>query len=216
VFACAGNEAAKKPITVSESDYGRLQPGQTHIVDAARADLGNARDALSRAKLRQTEAKHEVGLVQADLAGADAEQKRADARTVAAKESNDPVEMEQARAMTDTAQLHRRAADAHAEYAKYLIDTRAAEVAAAEKRIAYEELRVEQAKLQALHVAVVPAATKYDAAALDAKVAAAHKDLDAADSRARSLAAQMKNASAKWVEITRQLQARGGAMAPRG
>jgi hypothetical protein len=216
-LACGGSQrAAKKPVTVSDSDYGRLQAGQTSIVDAARADLGNARDAVARAKLRQTDASNEVGHVQADLATADAEQKRADALMRAAKQSNDPAQLEQARAMGESARLLRQAAEAHGVYAKHLVDTRAAEVAAAERRVAYEELRVEHAKLRALQLAQVPAATKYDAAALDARVAAARKDLEAAEGHARTLGAQMNQASARWLELTRQLQARGAPVPPRG
>src|SRR5512134_3359067 len=108
-LACAGSKA-QKPVTVSDADYGRLQPGQTQPVEEARADLGTARDALARARLRQSEAKGQVGLVESDLQAAEAARTRAEALAKQAKASADPAEAEQARAAGQAAELRRRTA----------------------------------------------------------------------------------------------------------
>jgi chromosome segregation ATPase len=214
-LACAGSKAQKKPVTVSDADYGRLQPGQTQPVDQARADLGSARDALARAKLRQSEAKGQVGLVEADLQAAASARTRAETLAKQAKASADPVQVEQARAAAESAELRRRTAEAHQQYVRSLEQTRNAEVTAAERRVAYEEARVELAKLQALQEAKVPAATKYQPAELEARVANARKEMEDAENKARTLQSQMANAERQWQELNRQMQASGGAP-PRG
>jgi colicin import membrane protein len=209
-------QVQQKPVTVSEADYGRLDPSQTQLVDQARADRGRANDELARAKLRQADAQHEDSLARADLTAADAEKARAEARTRMAKESNDPRAIEQARDLTEVAALRRRTAEARAAWAKEIREARDAEVAAAERRVAYEDARVEQAKLQALQQAQVPAATKYDPAPMDARVATARRDLEAAEGAARQQLAEAGNAERAWRELDRQLQARLGAAGPRG
>ena len=215
-LACAGPKKEQKPVTVSDSDYGRLPAGQTQLVDSARADLGNARDGVARAKLRQTEARHEEELARADLSAVDADQKRADSMAKASKESNDPGQLERARAANEDVQLRRRAAEARLAYAKKLNEHRAADVEAAERRVGYEEARVEQSKLQALQQARVPAATKYQPGQLDERVVSARRDLEAAEGRARTLSAETANAERLWQELDRQVQARGGPPATRG
>jgi hypothetical protein len=214
-LACAGSSAQKKPVTVSDSDYGRLQPGQTQLVDQARADLGNARDALARAKLRQSDAKNEAGVAEADLQAAASEKTLAVALAKQAKASADPAEMERARGAAERAELRRRTAESHRDYVRMLEQARAAEVVAAERRVLLEEARVEQAKLKALQAANVPAATKYPGAELDARVANARKDLEQAENEARKRQSELWAAEQKWQELNRQMQASGGA-APRG
>ena len=203
------------PVTVSDSDFGRLPATQMAPVDNARDDLSQSRDDFARAKLRQTDAAQAVDLAQADLSVAAAELQRAAARTKMAEESNDPAQLAQARHMTETAQLRENTAKARLDFAQKLQAARAAEVAAAEKRVAYGEMRLEQAKLQALQQAQVPAAQKYDAAQLDGRVAAARNEFDEAQGKAQAALAEASNAEGHWRELNRQLQARA-AEVPRG
>jgi hypothetical protein len=212
--ACA--TGSHRPILVSDADYGRLQPGQTQLVEAARADRGTAHDAVARAKLRQMEAKHEIELAMADEKAVDAERMRAESAVRSAKESNDPAQAEAARAVVETAQLRKRTADAHLAYAKKLQALRDAEVVAAEKHLAYQDLRVEQAKLQSLQAAQIPAAAKYDATALQARVTKATREAQQADAHVATATTEMTNAGRQWQELDRQLQARGGVPAARG
>jgi hypothetical protein len=215
--ACAGgNKEAAKPAKVSDSDYGRLAPAQTAAVDQARITLGDARDELARAKLRQTQTAQAVNLAQADMAVADAELKRAEARAKLANESMEPTQLAEARNLSEAAQLRQSAAEARIDYAKKIQDARSAEVAAAEKRVAFEEMRVEQAKLQALQQAQVPAAAKYDGSQLDSRVAAARKEFDDAQANAQKAMSAAAGAEQRWNDLNKQLQARGGAPAPRG
>lgn len=216
--ACGGSrkQQASRPVTVSDSDYGRLAAGQTDIVDQARTDLARARDELARTKLRQTEAAQATSLAQADAGVAQAELQRAAARTKMAQESNDPTELSLASNMTESAKLREATAQARLDYAQKLQSARAAEVAAAEKNVAYQEMRVEQSKLQALQMAQVPAAAKYDGAQLDGRLAASRKELDEASAAARAAVQQSMTAEQRWLELNRQLQARSGGPAPRG
>lgn len=214
---CAGgNKKAARPVTVSDSDYGRLTPAQTAPVDQARTTLGQARDELARAKLRQTEAAQANALAQADIGVAAAEAKRADARTKMAQESADPNQLAQARTMSESVQLRQAAAQARVDYAQKIQAARAAEVAAAEKRVALAEAEVERAKLQALLQAQVPAATKYDPAQLDGRVATAQQEYTKANATSQAALTDAMNAEAHWRELERQLQARAAPPAPRG
>jgi hypothetical protein len=213
---CAGSKEASKPVMVSDSDYGRVPPAQTAVVDEARTGMFQARDELARAKLRQTEAAQATNLAQADISVAEAELQRAAARMKMAQESNDPTQLAQARDMNEAAQLRLNTAKARSDYAQKLQAARAQEVAAAEKQIALQEMRVEQAKLQALQQAQVPAAGKYDGQALDARVAAVSKEFNEASSNARTALDSAMNAERHWQELQRQLQARANDPAPRG
>jgi hypothetical protein len=211
-LACAGSRAQKKPavVTVSDSDYGRLQAGQTQLVDAARADLARARDEFARAKLGETDATQEDELARADLMAAESAKLRADSLAKTAKESNAPADLEAARSMAETAQLRLQTASAHMTYAKAVQAQRAAEVRTAERRVAYENARVELAKLQALQQAGVPAAAKYPAAQLEGQVAQARQQLEQAEQESRGGEAQVMSARRSWDELNRQLQAKLG------
>jgi hypothetical protein len=209
-LACGGKRVEQKPLTVSDSDYGRLQAGQTQLVDAARADLARARDEHARAKLRQTEAINEDQLAQADLQAAEAAKTRADSMARSANESRAPAQLEQARTAAETAQLRQRAADAHMDHARKLQRARAAQVGVAERRVAYESARVELAKLQSLQQAQVPAASKYDARRLEAQVAKARKELEQAEGEVRKSEAEVTAAERTWQELDRQLKAQLG------
>jgi hypothetical protein len=211
-LACAGGRASQReqPITVADSDYGRLQSGQTAIVDAARGDLAKARDAEARAKLRQTEARNQAGLAKADATAADAERGRGEALTKAANESRDPAQLAQAQRITQGAQVRKQAADAHMAYSQKLQAAADTGVTAAERRVAYESARVELAKLQALQAAQVPAATKYDGAKMQAQVDQSRKELEQAEAQARSADAEATTAQRNWEELNRQVQAYGG------
>lgn len=214
-LACASTRPEqKKLVTVSDSDYGRLHSGQTQLVDAARTDLGRARDAFARAKLGETDARQEDALARADLTAAESARMRAESLAKTAKESNAPADLEAARSMAEVAQLRLQAADAHMAYAKAVQAQRAAETRSAERRVAYESARVELAKLQALQQAGVPAAAKYEAAQLESQVANERQQLEQAEQESRGGEAQVMSAKRSWEELSRQLQATLGR-APR-
>lgn len=214
-LACAGGRAEQKPVAVSDSDYGRLQSGQTAIVDAARADLARARDEFARAKLGETDARQEDELAGADLKAAESAKMRADSLAKTAAESNAPADREAANRMGETARLRLDTANAHMAYAKAVQAQRAAAVRAADRRVAYESARLELSKLQALQQAGVPAAAKYPASQLEAQVAQARQQLEQAEKESRGGEAQMTSAKRTWVELDQRLQANLG-QAPRG
>lgn len=208
VGACAGGRAERGMDTVSDSDYGRLQTSQAQGVDDARQQELQARDELARAKLRLTDTQHEEELAKADQTGAESDKKRAEAESKMATDSNDPAQRQRAQELNETAQLHRRAADAHLDYAKKLNDARKAEVDAAQKRLDQMEAKVNLAKLQALQSANIPAAGKYDMAAMTNRVNKAEREHDDAAQKARTLDGQATSAQERWQDLNRQLQAR--------
>jgi hypothetical protein len=205
--ACGTSKSAKQPVKVSDADYGRLEPGQTQVVDAAREDRGRARDELARAQLRLTQARHEDDLARADLEAAEGARIRAEARAAQSRESRAPEDIELARERANEAQLRKRAADAHMEYAKQLVEARQAEVAAAEQRVELQEARVEAAKLEALETAGVPAARKYLRSELTARVAEEQRDVERTSGQARALLQKAQDAERTWRDAQRQLQA---------
>ncbi|BDG09538.1 hypothetical protein [Anaeromyxobacter paludicola] len=208
--ACAGSRGERGGDTVSEADYGRLQPNQTQQVDDARQQQLQAQDELARAKLRMTDVQHEQDLAKADQTAADADMKRAQAETKIAGDSNDPGQKQRGQELTQTATLHKNAADAHLDYAKSLVEARQAEVDAAQKRVDLMAARVNHAKLQAMQQSQIPAAGKYDAAAITNKVTKAENDYTQAMQKARDLDTQATAAQGRWQDLNRQLQARMG------
>ncbi len=206
--ACAGGRAEHGMATVSDADYGRLQPGQTQPVDEARQQVTQARDELARAQLRLTDTQHEDELAKADQTAADSDKKRAEAETKIATDSNDPEQKARAHELTETAELHRRAADAHMTYAKKLIDSRKAAVDAAQKRFEVETAKVNLAKEKALQAAQIPAAGKYDMVAMTNRVMNAQRDYDDSARKAQTLDAEASSAQQTWRDLDQQLQAR--------
>ncbi|HET8541869.1 MAG TPA: hypothetical protein VFL83_18470, partial [Anaeromyxobacter sp.] len=108
----------------------------------------------------------------------------------------------------EAAALRGQAADARLDYAKKLVAARDAEVKTAEARARRAEWEVERAKLAALREGGVPAATKYDAAPLDAKVQEALKAEEGARARARDLGATARAAYDRWHTLSDRYEAR--------
>lgn len=73
--------------TVSDADLGRLAPEQMGPVQAGRAALGEARDAVARAQLRLQDSRHEEGWANAERAQAEGDRLRAAAELSAAREA---------------------------------------------------------------------------------------------------------------------------------
>ncbi len=206
--ACASGRGERGLDTVSDSDFGRLQPGQAQGVADARQQALQARDELARAKLHLTDTQHEEELAKADQAAADSDRKRAEAESKMGAESNEPVQKQRAQELTETAQLHRRSADAHLEYAKKVSDSRKAEVDAAQKRLALADAKENLSKLKAMQEAGIPAAGKYDMGGMSNRVNSAETAHNEAVQKARSLESEATTARERWQDLNRQLQAR--------
>jgi len=216
VAGCAGMRggARESPpaAQVSDADFGRLGPDQMAPVDQARQFLASARDEQGRAKLRQQQTMHEADLATADQAAAASDAQRAAAQAKMANDSREPAALEQARQLQEQAQLHKSEADAHAEYAAKLAEARQAAVKAADDQVALGEAKVEWSKLQALQLASVPAAGKYDAGKFQTRVNEAQKSFDEALKKARELEGQATASQQRWEDLQKQIQARGGAV----
>ncbi len=210
--ACAGGRAERGMDTVSESDYGRLQPNQARMVDDARQEEMQARDELARAQLRLTDTQHEDELAKAEQSSADSDKKRAEAEAKIGAESNEPNQKLRAQQLSEAAELHRRTADAHLDWAKKLIDARKAEVDAARKRVDLMAAKVNLAKLQALQDAQIPAAGKYDLGAISDKVNKAEHAHNDAQAKARNKDGEATAAQQRWQDLNRQMQARLGTL----
>jgi colicin import membrane protein len=215
--ACAGTGKGSSAPTVSDADFGRLQPGQTGPVDEARRFLASARDEQARAKLRLQEVQHQDDLAKADATAARAAAARAAAQAKAADDSRDPAQLEQARALKEQADAEKRAADARDTYAKQLKDARQASVDAASAQVDLGDARVELAKVQALQQAGIPAASRYDAGKFQARVDDARKSFQAALQKARDAESKALASQQAWSDAQRQAQAiPTGAAAPTG
>jgi colicin import membrane protein len=222
--ACAGMGGGKgqqaSEATVPDADLGRLAQGQMGPVDEARQFLGSARNEQARAKLHLQEVQHENELATADAQSAKADADRAGVQAKVANDSRDPGQLEQARVMRLQADAKKRAAEARADYAKKLAAARQASLAAADQQVALGEARLERGKLVALQQANVPAASKYDMAKFDARVANAQKTFDQALQKARDQESQAMAAQQTWDDAQRQAQSQavptGPAATPTG
>ena len=208
VMACAHGGA---PAQVSDADFGRLQQGQTQPIDQARQEQAMAREELARGKLRLQQAEHETALAKADVTAADSDAKRAGAVATAANSNREPRQLEEANRLKDSAQLHKQEADAHVAYASKLVDARKAELSALQKRLDLADAQLDQAKLEALQQADIPASTKYDAGKFQTRVANARKDFDEAQQKAQKMGAEASSAQQAFLSAQRQFQARAGA-----
>ena len=194
---CASNKAS----TVSDSDYGRLTATQTQPVADARSQLALARDELGRAKLGVVNDQHEGALARADQATASADVSRAAAESKIGKDSNEPVQLQQARDDTKAAQQSKEVADARLAYSKKLAASQAAQVTAAERKVDLMTEKVNLAKLQSLDDAAVPAAGKYDRATTMERVVDAQRAYDRALATAATASGETATAKEHWQKL---------------
>jgi colicin import membrane protein len=214
LLACASQKAeAPKAPQVADADYGRLTPEQMAIVEAARRNEVAARNDLARAQLRLKEADHEAELAQADAPAVEADQKRAAAEAKMANESRAPDALDRAQAAKQGAEIHEREAKAHADYAAKLKQACQAEATAVQRRLEASTVKVDQAKLQALQSAAVPAAEKYDASSFERAASDAAAQQAQAEAEALGMRQQAVAAERQWEALQQQLRAKRSAMA---
>ena len=193
---CASTNTASS--TVSDADFGRLTAGQSTRVAEARAQLALARDELGHAKLSVVNDRHEGELARSDQASASADRSRAAAQTQIGKDSNEPLQMQQARDDTDSAEKSMALADARLAYSKKLAASQAAQVAAAERKVDLMTLKVNLAKLQSLDDAAIPAAGKYDRETAMKRVVDAQRAYGRAIAIADAALAETTAAKEQW------------------
>lgn len=174
---------------VSELDMGRLAPGQLGPLQRARLQAALAEDEVARAKLRLQDAALMVELGAAGRTTTRGELQLARARQRAAASTNDPAELAHAGELWVLAVLHDRSTQAHAAYARRLIEARRTQLDAAGELLQLRSAEIDRATLQALLAASVPEASAYDPATFESRVAAARhryrRALDAADRAGR-------------------------------
>jgi hypothetical protein len=201
--ATTAGPSSQRSITVSASDFARLEASQVGPVDDARADLARARDELGRDKLSVVNDQHEGALARSDQRSASADLSRAKAEGAIGKDSNEPAQLRQAREDTAAARRAADAADARLEYSKRLATAQAAQVTASERKVDLMTERLNLAKLQALEDAAVPAAGKYDRSALTEQVDAAQRAYDQATAVAATASHESTTAREHWDELAR-------------
>jgi hypothetical protein len=193
---------------VADADLGRLAPDEMGPVQASRSQLDEARDAVARAQMRLQESRHEDDWANADKAAAESDRLRAAAELATAKDTGDQRRASIARDHAAAAVLRAQSAQARLDYARKLVQARDAEAKVAEARARRLEWEVERSKLTALHEAGLPAASKYDAAPIDGRIAEAAKAEDAARARARELGGSARAAYDAWRSVHEQYEAR--------
>jgi hypothetical protein len=201
--------SSEAPIrTVADADLGRLAPEQMGPVHESRAALNEARDAVARAQHRLRESRHEEAWANADKAAAESDRLRAAAELSTAKDAGDQRLAAVASDRGEAAALRAQAAEARLDYARKLVQAREAELRTAEARARRAEWEIERAKLTALRDAGVPAASKYDAAPIDRRVAEAVKAEEGARARAGELGTTARAAQDHWQSLTERYEAR--------
>jgi hypothetical protein len=210
-LACrsAPKRAGEPPIaTVTDADLGRLAPEQMGPIQAARATLDEARDAVARARLRLQNSRHEQEWANAEKVAAEGDRLLAAAEQSTARETGDQRQSELASERSDAAALRGQAAAARLDYAAKLLQAREAEVRTAEARVRRAEWEVERGKLTALQRAGLPAASKYDPAPIERRIAEAVKAEDGARAKSRDLGATARTAYEQWRSLSEKYEAR--------
>lgn len=206
-LACASTSGNKQADKVTEADMGRLPADEKGPLTEARRFAASAQDQRNEAALALEKANQEVQLAGADEAAAKALEEQAKAREGIASDSREPNALRQARMLRAQADGQREAAKARREYAEKLVEARKAGAEAANLRVNLANQRLELAKVQSLREAGVPAGSKYDLAAFQARVNDAQRKLDEAEGKARKSDEQAGTARAMWEERDRDRQA---------
>lgn len=200
--------AGEQVQTVADADLGRLSPDAMGPVQTARAALDEARDAIARARLRLQDSRHEQEWANAEKASAEGDRLRAAAELSSAKEAGDQRLSGLASERSAAAALRVEAAAARLEYAVKLAQAREAEVRTAEARVRRAEWEVERAKLTALRQARLPAASKYDPAPIERRIAEATRAEEGARAKSRDLGVAARAAYEKWRSLSDRYEAR--------
>jgi hypothetical protein len=203
---CATTTASShESSTVSESDFARLAASEVGPADAARSELALARDELGRDKLKVVNDQHEGALARSDQGTASADMSRAAAESDIGKDSNEPAQLQQARDDTEAARQSKEVADARLAYSKRLATAQAAQVTASERKVDLMTEKLNLAKLQSLEEAAVPAAGKYDRAAVMERVVVAQRAYDQATEVAATASRESTTAREHWQDLARRL-----------
>jgi hypothetical protein len=201
-----GHKAEYQP--VSDADYGRLSPDQLGPLNSARDRLSEATDEVARVKLRAQQADNEVELARADQAMANAAKELASAELKSAGKSNAPDAKAKAQEDAARAELQSRSARAHLAWANQVGKARDAELQAAERLVKVREAELEQAKLESLVQAKIPAAAKYDASLFEARVAEARKEYLEAEADAKARMSDARQGENTWRTLHAQYRER--------
>ena len=194
---------------VRDSDYAHLDPAQTANVQAPRAELAQAQDELTRAKVKLQEARQEKAVSDAEDKMTEASLQRAKAEDAKAKSLGDPALIERAKQLYDQAGARARAGEARDKYVATLIEAREADLAAAQRHVDLANAKVELAKLQALEAAKSPVVSQYDQSSFYDDVAKAQRKYDDARVRAAKLDEQAKAAQAKADDLAKKVPVAG-------
>lgn len=213
---CAAGRGAGRFQGVSDADFGRLAPGQLQPVNSARASAAAAHDAVARAELRAQGARSEADYARADQTAVKADVERAAAAAKLAGQSRDPGDLARAQELQAAAELRKQAADAHLAYAEQLAKARKADVAAARAEEDRANAAVDRAKLTALEQAQIPAATRYDPARFDERLADATRAAQEARAKAEEEDRATLQALGSWQTLQQRWQARTGAVGGSG
>lgn len=208
VSACKTASKAPEFQPVSQEDVGRLSPQQMAPMAAARQDVDLARDELARAKHRLGQANRERGYAEAEQTAAKAELQRAEALRKSADASREPQRLAAAEEAAASAQLQQRAYEARHDFTVKLIAAREAEVRASEAKVAEMEARFEAAKLAALQQAGIPAATKYDPARFQQRVAEAVGSSQEAQNELAKAMGAVQQSETQWRTLREQVRVR--------
>ena len=184
-IGCKTSGGSQSAGTIAETDFAQVPAAQMGPVDQARQSVARANDEQARAQLRLKEAQQEDQLAAADQKSAKAAMDQAKTKAQIAGETRDPSKIELAGRLSEQAGMQQRAADARSDYAKKLIDARQTSVAAADKKTALQEAKLEVAKLEALRGVNSQAAGKYDMAGFQQRVQKAQGEYQAADQKAK-------------------------------
>lgn len=197
--ACAHDTGlGSKESVVADADVGRLPAGTAKAVDDARREQASAEDAVSRARLRENEARNELQVAKAEIDSAKAERREADAIQLSADQSQAPKAIELSRKRQDAARAHERAAEARLDYAQKGVDAANNDVATAEQRVKVAKAGVELSKLRALQQAKNPAARKYDRGRFETSVYDERVSLERMQKQSKPLDEQLSLSRKAW------------------
>jgi hypothetical protein len=199
---CASSKKAEAPDSAGAPVVAPAPPPPAAPAPSAGATTGQTvDDEVGRARFRSLEAQRELQSALAEQSAADAERARGESDLESAKRSTDSVAQARATEVARAAEVRRRVADAHVDYARKLVAAREAEVRAASAHVAVVEVG---------RTATPPTPS----ASIDPRLAAAQDAEHAARTDASRLGEEALAAQRQWQALNRESQARAGVPAP--
>jgi chromosome segregation ATPase len=205
LIGCAHMHKGKAP-EIKEEWLARVPPSQMQPVDAARADLRQAKNDQNRAQVGLQDAENRHDIAKSEVATAKDRVKAAEKRVKMAKDTGDAGRLQTAESELNQPQARLTAAEAKADWADANQDAAKARVDYADAAVRTQEAKVSQAEYQVLANANDTRVKDFQPQSFEAAVSQRQAEEAKARNEVRDKEQKVASAYQKWNQARSQVE----------